>query len=142
MYQTLMKVADTPGKNNKFLAGLINVLRQQGFWLAHIKLDTHLKECHPEFLKKLEIIKMERATHKNESLDDFSDAVARSGLQIDPLNPKAGANSGYVYCYLLKITKVGTEKNRNLLKEEDALKSVASNIRQSAATTRSILLSR
>ena len=109
VYQTLMKVADTLGQRNKFLVGLINVLKQLFFWLAHVKLDTHINECHPEFLNKLQTIQelMERATDTSESLYEFFNAVEKSGLPIAPPNPKDAANSGYVYCYLLKITGAG-----------------------------------
>ena len=49
VHQTFEKVADTPGENNKFLVGLINVLRQQGFWLKDVTVDVHIDEHHSIF---------------------------------------------------------------------------------------------
>ena len=82
---------------------------------------------------------MDRDT--NESLDDFYAALQASELQIEPPDPKVAANSGYVYCYFLKITAAGAETISRILKSNDILTSVACDVRQSIANTRSILLS-
>ena len=141
--QTIMKVEDIPGPRNKFLVGMISVLKQQLLWLKHVKLDQHVDKCHPEFLPKLQIIEdlMERARNRTESLDEFDAAIGTSGLRIAPPDPKAVANSGYVYCYLLKVTEAGFQKIAALIKDDRALKSVASKTRQSTDSVRNMLIS-